>query len=78
MNTKTNTIEMSLTNYINEIKTMNNNNINIIGKKNYTYTTVNVNNNIIKNMNNNNLNIIGKKNYTYTTVNVNNNIITNI
>ena len=50
MNTKTNTIEMSLTNNINEIKTMNNNNINIIGKKNYTYTTVNVNNNIIKNI----------------------------
>lgn len=48
LNTKTNTIEMSLTNNINEIKTMNNNNVNIIGKKNYTYTTVNVNNNIIK------------------------------
>ena len=48
--TNTNTIEMSLTNNINEIKTMNNNNVNIIGKKNYTYTTVNVNNNIIKNI----------------------------
>ena len=52
LNTKTNTIEMSLTNNINEIKTMNNNNVNIIGKKNYTYTTVNVNNNIIKNIEN--------------------------
>ena len=48
--TNTNTIEISLTNNINEIKTMNNNNVNIIGKKNYTYTTVNVNNNIIKNI----------------------------
>ena len=50
INTKTFTTEMTLTNNINEIKTMNNNNLNIIGKKNYTYTTVNVNNNIIKNI----------------------------
>lgn len=50
INTKTNTTEMTLTNNINEIKTMNNNKLNIIGKKNYTYTTVNVNNNIIKNI----------------------------
>ena len=50
LNTKTNTTEITLTNNINEIKTMDNKNINIIGKKNYTYTTINVNNNIIKNI----------------------------
>ena len=51
LNTKTNTTDLTLTNNINEIKTMNNKNINIIGgKKNYTYTTVNLNNNIIKNI----------------------------
>ena len=50
LNTKTNTTDLTFTNNINEIKTMNKNNINIIGKKNYTYTTVNVNDNIIKNI----------------------------
>ena len=50
LNTKTNTTEITLTNNINEKKTMDNKNINIIGKKNYTYTTINVNNNIIKNI----------------------------
>ena len=62
LNTKTNTTDLTLTNNINEIKTMNNNNINIIGgKKNYTYTTVNLNNNIIKNIEKN-LNLNKTKN----------------
>ena len=62
LNTKTNTTDLTLTNNINEIKTMNNNNINIIGgKKNYTYTTANVNNNIIKNIEKN-LNLNKAKN----------------
>ena len=53
LNTKTNTTENTLTNNINENKTMNNNMVKIIGKKNYTYTTENLNinnNNIIKNL----------------------------
>jgi hypothetical protein len=50
INSKTNTTELTLTNNINENNTLNNN-INIIGKKNYTYTTANLkNNNIIKNI----------------------------
>ena len=49
INTKTNTTEMTLTNNINEINTIKKN-MNIIGKKNYTYTTTNVNNHIIKNI----------------------------
>ena len=62
LNTKTNTTDLTLTNNINEIKTMNNKNINIIGgKKNYTYTTVNLNNNIIKNIEKN-LNLNKTKN----------------
>jgi hypothetical protein len=62
INTKTNTTEMSLTNNINEINTLNNN-LNLIGKKNYTYTTENVNNNIIKNSETNvNLNSNKKSN----------------
>lgn len=60
INTKTNTTEMTLTNNINEINTINN--VNIIGKKNYTYTTVNVNNNIIKNIEKTHLNLNKKNN----------------
>ena len=62
INTKTNTTEMSLTNNINEINTLNNN-LNLIGKKNYTFTIENVNNNIIKNSETNiNLNSNKKSN----------------
>ncbi len=50
LNTKTNTTQMTSSNNINEINSIKNN-MNIIGKKNYTYTTSNLkNNNIIKNI----------------------------
>ena len=42
INSKTNTTEMTLTNNINEVNTINH--ANAIGKKNLTYTTVNINN----------------------------------
>ena len=51
INSKTNTTEMTLTNNINEVNTINH--PNAIGKKNLTYTTVNINNNFIKNIENN-------------------------
>ena len=51
LNTKTNTTEMTLTNNINEINTIKKN-MNMFGKKNYTFTTTNVNNNIMKNIEN--------------------------
>ena len=51
LNTKTNTTEMTLTNNINEINTIKKN-MNMLGKKNYTFTTTNVNNNIMKNIEN--------------------------
>ena len=73
LNTKTNTTEITLTNNINEIKTMDNKNINIIGKKNYTYTTINVNNNIIKNIEKHLISNKTKNN----DININNNNIEN-
>jgi hypothetical protein len=51
LNSKTNTTEMTLTNNNNEVNKINH--ANAIGKKNLTYTAVNVNNNFIKNIENN-------------------------
>ena len=72
LNTKTNTTEMTLTNNINEINTIKKN-MNIIGKKNYTYTTTNVNNNIIKNIENNFDFNKTKNSYINKNINTNNN-----
>ena len=62
MNSKTNTTEMTLTNNINEVNTINH--PNVIGKKNLTYTNVNINNNFIKNIENN-FNLNKDKNVTH-------------
>ena len=51
LNSKTNTTELTSTNNINEVNTINH--ANAIGKKNLTYTAVNINNNYIKNIQSN-------------------------
>jgi len=60
VNTNSNSSEQTTQN-INEINSNTANNMNIINKKNYTYTNLNSNNNIIKNIENH-INLIKRKN----------------